>query len=211
MAFADKISAGNRKRKYARFIREFAPGPDLKLLDIGYNDTEYSPVDNYLEKHYPHPENITALGLHEPREFSRRYPMVRAVRYDGTTFPFADKSFDLCWSNAVIEHVGGRAAQVNFLKEIKRVGKAAYLTTPNRFFPVELHTRTCFRHVLVSKERFDRYLHKIGKGWAAGDYMHLLGMRDLRKLLADAGITDYKIRRNRLFGFTMDFSLMLRF
>jgi hypothetical protein len=40
----------------------------------------------------------------------------------------------------VIEHVGNRAAQRRFLEEILRVGRCAFVTTPNRWYPVDLHT-----------------------------------------------------------------------
>ena len=51
---------------------------------------------------------LTALGMNEPLEFSKRYPQVKAICYDGNVFPFEDGAFDLLWSNAVIEHVGDR-------------------------------------------------------------------------------------------------------
>ncbi len=125
--------------------------------------------------------------------------------------PFPDKSFDLCWSNAVLEHVGSHAsrveAQVTFLSEIARVSKSAFVTTPNRWFPAEIHTRTPFLHWLP-KPMFDRYLKMRGQEWAAGDYMDLLSVHDLRSVLKAAGITEYRIVRNRLMGFTVDFVVM---
>ena len=129
------------------------------------------------------------------------------VHYDGTRFPFADKQFDVCWSNAVLEHVGPADKQVLFLKEVKRVTRQAFLTTPNQHFPVEVHSRTLLLH-LLPKSLFDRYLALIGKAWASGDYMHLLSARDLRTRLSQAGIDDYQLVRNRLFGFTMTFVVL---
>lgn len=67
---------------------------------------------------------------------------------DGTRLPFADQSFDLVFSNSVIEHVGDVAAQARFAAEIGRVGKGYWVQTPNRFFPVEQHMWTPFVHWL---------------------------------------------------------------
>jgi SAM-dependent methyltransferase len=67
---------------------------------------------------------------------------------DGTSLPFADQSFDLVFSNSVIEHVGGRAEQTRFAAEIARVGKQYWVQTPNRYFPIEHHLWTPFVHWL---------------------------------------------------------------
>jgi len=54
---------------------------------------------------------------------------------------FADRSFDWVFSNAVIEHVGGIEEQRKFASEISRVARCGYfVTTPNKFFPIEPHT-----------------------------------------------------------------------
>ncbi len=204
MSFAYKVSAFNRRRKWGIFIKEIAPNENTRVLDVGFSENEYSGTDNYIEKHYPYPEKLTALGIDIPNKFKTRYPKVTAVRYDGGVFPFENKSFDICWSNAVIEHVGSRDRQLSFLKEIRRVSKKAFITTPNRFFPIEVHTRTPLLHYLP-KAAFDKYLSLVGKGWATGDYMQLLSLSELELLLRDSGISEYKIFKNRLLGFTLDF------
>lgn len=65
---------------------------------------------------------------------------------DGCRLPFRDSSVDLVLSNAVIEHVGGEAEQLAFVAEHLRVGRAWFMTTPNRWFPVESHTSVLFKH-----------------------------------------------------------------
>jgi len=77
-------------------------------LDVGFSEEEFSGTDNFLERHYPYPEMITALGVDVPVTFRDRYPSVTAVHYKGGVFPFEDNQFDVAWSNAVLEHVGDR-------------------------------------------------------------------------------------------------------
>ena len=52
---------------------------------------------------------------------------------------FPDKSFDICFSNSVIEHVGTLFDQMAMSREIRRVGRSYYVETPNRYFPIEPH------------------------------------------------------------------------
>jgi Methyltransferase domain len=204
MSFANQVSAFNRRRKWDAFQRLFPLNLDLRILDVGYTDHEYGEVENFLEKNHPRPDLITALGLSVPREFQTRYPGVRVVAYDGGAFPFADGSFDVCWANAVVEHVGDRARQVLFLSEIRRVARAAFVTTPNRFFPVEVHTKTPLLHFLPDRW-FHRYLKAVGKDWATGDYMNLLSLSQFKDLLAEAGVRTYRIWPNRIGPFSLDF------
>jgi len=207
MPIANKISAYNRQRKWNIFLQEIVPTSAMRVLDVGFSDNEYSPVDNFIEKYYPYPEMLTALGVDVPNEFTKRYPRVKAIQYAGVIFPFEDKEFDACWSNAVIEHVGGPDKQVTFLTEIKRVSRKAFITTPNKYFPIELHTRTPLLHYLP-QSAFEFYLAAIGKGWATGEYMHLLGIKDLHNLLRLANITQYKIVSNKLLGIALDFVII---
>lgn len=207
-SIANAISKKNRDRKYRYFKEKIGFTSDTKVLDVGFANHEFSPIDNYLEKHYPFRANITALGVGGKDEFTKNYPDVEAVLYDGKVFPFADKTFDIGWSNAVIEHVGGKDRQLLFLKELLRTCRTVYFTTPNVYFPVELHTRTLFLHWLP-KTLFDRYLRRIGKSWAAGDYMYLLSKKRIMDLCREAGAQNVTIKGNRLFGFVMDYSVII--
>jgi ubiquinone/menaquinone biosynthesis C-methylase UbiE len=70
------------------------------------------------------------------------------VAGDGRSLPFRDASFDVVFSNSVIEHVGDAASQRRFAAEVARVGRAYWVQTPNRWFPVEQHLLTPFIHWL---------------------------------------------------------------
>lgn len=207
----NRISSWNRRRKWRLFCEHMlATSGSTNVLDVGYSNEEYSSTDNFIEKHFPHLQHLTALGVEQHDKFSARYPAVSVVRYDGGKFPFRDNEFDVVWSNAVVEHVGDRRAQVRFLSEIQRVGRRAFVTTPNRHFPIEVHTRTPLLHYLP-KTMFDGYLRVTGKAWAADDYMRLLGVRELRNLLYDAGLkkSEFSIHRNRIGPFTLDFVVLM--
>lgn len=52
---------------------------------------------------------------------------------------FADRSFDIAFSNSVIEHVGDHDKQAAFAREVRRLGKSYWVQTPSRWFPIEAH------------------------------------------------------------------------
>jgi len=52
---------------------------------------------------------------------------------------FADGSFDVAFSNSVIEHLFTYENQCRMASEMRRVGKAFWVQTPNFWFPMEPH------------------------------------------------------------------------
>ncbi|MFD2873865.1 methyltransferase domain-containing protein [Mucilaginibacter ximonensis] len=206
---AVNISTKNRQKKYQYFLKQLQPNVNTRILDVGFTNDEPYPGINFLERNYPFLHNITALGIEDAPKFKENFPEVKVVMYDGSFFPFADKSFDIAWSNAVIEHVGGYDKQLLFLSELLRSSKDIFITTPNRWFPVEVHTRLPFLHYLP-KKIFDKVLKLIGKDWASGDYMNLLSVADMKKMLKRLNVDNYIIKRNRKFGVTMDFVLIVK-
>ena len=170
MRVADRISLRSRQRKLGLFLDELRPGPHTTVLDVGADELGFGDGDrcttlNFFEEHYPWPEKITALGLWDGAAFRERYPDIAYVQGDACALPFADGAFDIVHSNAVIEHVGARDRQRLMVSEALRVARRAFVTTPNRRFPVEVHTRLPFVHWLpdsISGRAYDA----VGKPFA---------------------------------------------
>ncbi len=184
MSLADSISLRSRRRKLRLFLDELRPGPETTVLDVGADELAFGEGDgcttlNFFEEHYPWPERITALGLQDGTAFRERYPHVRYVQGDACALPFPDGAFDVVHSNAVIEHVGGRDRQRLLVSEALRVGRRAFITTPNRWFPVEVHTRLPLVHWLPDRAAH-RVYDAVGKGFAKE--LELLSPRDLEAL-----------------------------
>lgn len=207
--FAINISTKNRQKKYDYFLEQMQPNEDTRILDVGFTDDDPYPGINFLERNYPYRKNITGLGIEDAPKFKKNFPEVKVVLYEGNHFPFANNEFDIAWSNAVIEHVGSYDKQLLFLSELIRTSKNIFITTPNRWFPIEVHTRLPFLHYLP-KKYFDKILRVIGKAWASGDYMNLLSISDIKKMLKELNIKNYTIQKNRKFFSTMDFVLIVK-
>jgi SAM-dependent methyltransferase len=143
---AARASLWNRRRKLALFLETIRPGPETRIVDVGVGDTPFgtepgvAATHNFFEALYPWPERITAVSDVPLPNFARAFPSIRTVVANGLDLPFADDEFDVAFSNAVVEHVGGREEQRRFVAELCRVAPRVFLSTPNRWFPVETHT-----------------------------------------------------------------------
>ena len=170
MRLADSISLRSRGRKLRLFLEELRPTADTTVLDVGADELGFGEGDgcatmNFFEELYPWPERITALGLHDGAGFRATYPHIPYVQGDACALPFEDGAFDIVFSNAVIEHVGGRDRQRQLVSEAIRVGRRVFITTPNRRFPVEVHTRLPLVHWLpdaLSHRAYDLTGREIG-------------------------------------------------
>ena len=58
----------------------------------------------------------------------------------------SDKSYDIGFSNSVIEHVGSWERQQQFASEIRRVARSLWVQTPAYECPIEPHYMTPFIH-----------------------------------------------------------------
>ena len=184
MRLVDAISLRSRRRKLQLLLDELQPTSKTSVLDVGADELGFGEGDgcgtlNFFEEHYPWPERITALGLQDGERFRARYPSVPYVQGDACALPFADGEFDIVFSNAVIEHVGGREQQRRFVEESLRVARRAFVTTPNRWFPVEVHTRLPLVHWLPDPVAHRAY-DLARKPWAKEN--SLLGPGALREL-----------------------------
>ena len=130
-----------RRRRMSKFYALMAPASDAKVLDIGGRVNTWT-TESSTSQQFP----VTLINLEpaaEPED--KRFQVVEG---DATALPFADRSFDIAFSNSVIEHVGGWENQQAFAKEARSVGDKLWIQTPARSFPVEPHLLAPFIHWL---------------------------------------------------------------
>jgi hypothetical protein len=138
LGLAAAVSLRFRRRRMRRFAAEFALTSDTRVLDVGGTAANWGLLDIQ--------PNLTLVNM--PRAGEQAPPGVAWVFADGCRLPFADGSFDVVFSNSVIEHVGGPDRQQAFAREVARVGKRYFVQTPNYWFPVEHHLLTPLLHWL---------------------------------------------------------------
>jgi SAM-dependent methyltransferase len=187
-SFASRISWHVRRKMFRTFMEHFKPGPETSILDVGVTSDDSFQESNYFEQLYPYPHRITCVGTEDGSHLQARYPGL-SYRYvqPSQPLPFASASFDIVFSNAVIEHVGSRAAQAAFVQELCRVGKAFFITTPNRWFPVEHHSGLPLLHFLPMNV-YRRLLRRTRyRYWAQEENLNMLTEADLVRLFPGGG------------------------
>ncbi len=202
MSLFERFSAISREQKLALFHDLMHPAPTLRILDVG---AEVEPGDRqeqqFLDR-YPWKESLSALNIspEHVRTIRERYPAIDARVGDARQIPWPDESFDVVWSNAVIEHVGSFEDQQQMAREIMRVGRRWFVTTPNRWYPYEFHLRLPLVtwlpwHGYIQCGRLVRYNHVEHRYvWAAGpERLRLLSASELARCFPGSRIIKHRV------------------
>jgi hypothetical protein len=198
---ASRLSLQARERMFQLFVAAFAPSPTTKVLDVGVTSDSFYPESNYFERLYPYPQNIVAVGTEDGSHLAERYPGLQYRRIEpGEPLPYPDGHFDVVFSNAVLEHVGGEAAQRAFMRELARVGRGFFVTTPNRWFPIEHHTAVPLLHYLPAPLHRAVLARTKFHYWATEETLNILSARTLAALCPPGWTME--IQRVRTFGVT---------
>ncbi len=146
----DALGLAVRRRVFELFMLEFHPGPESRVADFGVTGHRDHPVHYFFEARYPHRERLTVLGRAAEAAdwYPQTFPGMTFLECDLRNIPLPDRHFDFGLCNAVVEHAGTRAQQADLVREVCRVCRGVLFTTPNRAFPVELHTFLPFLHWL---------------------------------------------------------------
>ncbi len=189
-----------RRARMRAFAEAFQVVPSTTILDVGGTPYNWELLGTpglltLVNRALPH-DGVDALP-----------PNVTFVIGNGERLEFENASFDVAFSNSVIEHVGSWQAQQEFAAELRRVGRGLWVQTPARGFPVEPHLLGLFIHWLPRS--WQRRLVRWGTGWgwltrpspqrieAMLDELRLLDHAEMQELFPDC-----EIRRERFLGLT---------
>lgn len=130
-----------RHRRFALFIRLLQPCRSDLLLDVGGYPTFWTS--------HPQPvQRIDTLNIHDVNWLPEDAPNheIRTLTGDGCSLTMKSGSYDIGFSNSVIEHVGSFERQQQFASEIRRVAKGLWVQTPAYECPLEPHYMAPFIH-----------------------------------------------------------------
>lgn len=187
-----------RERMLQRFLALFAPGPYTRVLDLGVTPDTSLRESNHFEQRYPYPQALTAASIEDVTPLRARFSQVTFRQIEPGPLPFADGEFDLVFCSAVLEHVGDETQQRRFVHEITRVGRGWFLSTPNRWFPLDFHTLLPLLHWLPQRQH-QRVLRVLGLAfWARTENLNLLSVRRVKRLFAPGQAV--RVEKLRLLG-----------
>ncbi len=200
-SLAMRVSMMVRRQMFGMFMAELEPSAADFVLDIGVTSDRSYENSNYFEALYPHKHRIIAGGVQDASFLETDYPGVRYVQADGLAMPFADGTFDLVHSSAVLEHVGSIERQAQMIAECLRVARRGVcLTTPNRWFPIEFHTQLPLVHWLP-KPICRRIFRALGFGDLAEEAnLNLMTARELKSITARMAGWRFRIAFAHLLG-----------
>jgi SAM-dependent methyltransferase len=201
-----RVSLHCREKIFDAFMKSIKPSTETRVLDLGITSDEIHVESNFFEKWYPYKDMLVCAGVEDGKYLEKRYRGVRFVQITpNEKLPFEDKEFDIVFSNAVIEHVGTKQNQCFFLGEVFRVSKTFFLTTPNRWFPIEHHTGLPLLHFLpLTIFRF--LLRSIGFDfYAVEENLNPLSRRSFINLFPNPATVN--IRTVRLLGLSSNLML----
>jgi hypothetical protein len=123
-------------------------------------------------------------------------PEVRWLTGDARNTGLEGFSFDIVFSNSLVEHLVDWHSQIRFAGEVKRLARNYFVQTPNKWFFVEPHFVTPFVHWLPTSLQRRLGPRATLWGWFTGatrqqyeqqlDELRLLGPREMRALFPDS-------------------------
>jgi hypothetical protein len=106
------------------------------ILDVGGEPDYWENSIGRAKDIYQHCEIVCV----NPKTLEAHHKNVRCVIGNATDMSeFEDKSFDIVFSNAVIEHVGDFKKQAEMAANVQRIGHNYFVHSANYYFPIEPH------------------------------------------------------------------------
>jgi Methyltransferase domain len=174
-----------RSRRMNSFVRGLEVREGMTVLDLGGQTAIWSSVEPILA--------LTILNL--PGIVERSMPTHHRVEFvdgDACRAPeFADSSYDIVFSNSVIEHVGGAVQRAMFAAEVRRIGLAYWIQTPSKYFPIEAHCGMplwWFYPARIKRFFLSRWRRKLPAWTEMVEGTDIVSLAELKRLFPDAQI-----------------------
>ncbi len=179
------FSERSRKKRMKGFTETMGVKDGTSVLDLGGQPMIWDTA----------PVRLKLTILNRPGIAVSNYTSHHVIHYvDGdacSVDSFADQSFDVVFSNSVIEHVGVQQKQAEFAREVRRLGRSYWVQTPSKWFPIEAHCGMPFWWFYPARLRqlvIERWRKKLPAWTEMVEDTTVLSKGDLRHLFPEAAI-----------------------
>ncbi len=201
----------NRNKIHNIFVNKINYNDNLSILDIGTASTLDKNHNTILQK-LDNNFNITCLSNQNCNLLKEEYRNVKSfIQADALENNLENENFDVVYSSATIEHVGSIERQTAFVSECLRLSKKyVFITTPNRFFPLDFHTKIPFIHFLPKKIH-RKILKLLGfHFYSLESNLNLMSKNEIFQICKKLDLKKYEIIEYKVFNFTSNFLILIK-
>ena len=194
-SFIDKITQ-NKRMEILKVISNYLKNDVLQdVLDIGTTQDIESSASNYIIKNLKGFKIYKSISDQEINTSFFAKKLKKSITVDFSKSELDEFKSDLVISNATIEHVGSFENQIKMCSNIMSLSKKYFIImTPNRFHPLEFHTKIPIIHWLP-KKFYRMILRFFGlKFFANEKNLNLLSEFDLRSIMKKNNQINYEIK-----------------
>ena len=183
-------------------------------LDIGTTSEEDLESSNIIINNLKSVPTLNCISDQEVENQQYKNKMIKSITDNFSSSEIELMKSDLVISNAVIEHVGCLEHQIKMVKNmISLSNKYIVIQTPNRWFPIEVHSKLPLIHWLP-KKNFRFILRNIGyEDLSKEENLNLLTLSEIHKIMKkcqSAFKFSYKVFDIKTFGFVSNFIIICR-
>ena len=171
------------------------------VLDVGTTSDQKNTSSNLIVKSIKNVNDFHSISDQEITSSFFKKKLQKSIVENFSEEEVQKFQSDLILSSATIEHVGSYHNQKKMLKNmVKLCKKIIIITTPNRFHPVDFHTKLPFIHWLP--KTIHRKILKIFNlsFYSKEENLNLLSKSDFIELARDENIK-YEFKYIKLLGF----------
>ena len=199
-SFFEKILIKKRKEILSQ-LKNFLRNKEIAdILDVGTTEDDRNSSSNYLIKNLGNFKNYKSISDQQISTVFFSKTLKKSITDDFNQNEIESFQSDLVISNATIEHVGSFDDQIQMCKNIISLSKKYFvITTPNRFHPIEFHTKIPLIHWLP-KKLHRRILKLMGLNFFSEEKnLNLLSEFDLKFIMKKLYQENYEIRSINFF------------
>tara|TARA_Y100000741_G_scaffold364576_1_gene356092 strand:- start:1294 stop:1968 length:675 start_codon:yes stop_codon:yes gene_type:complete len=201
--FTDKI-VSRKRNEIVKVVRNFVNFSNISsILDIGTTNDETLKSSNFIIYQFKDIKIRKSLSDQSIKDNFFNLNYKKSITEFLNNDEISNLSSDVVISSATLEHVGDNHNKNVMIKNITLLTKKYFIiTTPNRYYPIDFHTKLPFIHWLPKKIH-RKFLKIVGLDFFSKEQnLDLLSYNDLKNLIKDIKNFDIRIKKIKFLGLT---------